>query len=70
MRHTLNREAAPDSQARGILKANQKSDLMQEVDLLGVVQDALVSKLVGQATDQAQVETKIHGYHKKKEKLS
>ena len=61
MRHTLNREAAQDSQARGILKANQKSDLMQEVDLLGVVQDALVSKLVGQ------VETKIHGYHKKEQ---
>ena len=40
---------------------------MQEVDLLGVVQDALVSKLVGQATDQAQVETKIHGYHKKEQ---
>ena len=67
MRHTLNREAAQDSQARGILKANQKSDLMQEVDLLGVVQDALVSKLVGPATDQAQVETKIHGYHKKEQ---
>lgn len=67
MRHTLNREAAQDSQARGILKANQKSDLMQEVDLLGVVQDALVSKLVGHATDQAQVETKIHGYHKKEQ---
>ena len=60
MRHTLNREAAQDPQARGILKANQKSDLMQEVDLLGVVQDALVSKLVGHATDQAQVETNIH----------
>ena len=60
----MNREAAQDSQARGILKANQptnqKSDLMQEVDLLGVVQDALVSKLVGHATDQAQVETNIH----------
>ena len=67
MRHTLNREAAQDSQARGILKANQKSDLMQEVDLLGVVQDALVSKLVGHATDQAQVETKNHNYHKKEQ---
>ena len=56
MRNTLtNREAnSQDSQfkGRGILKANnRKSELMQEVNLLGVVQNALVSKLVGPETN-------------------
>ena len=57
MRNTLtSREAnSQDTQikGRGILtKANnRKSELMQEVNLLGVVQNALVSKLVGPETN-------------------
>ena len=56
MRNTLtSREAnSQDSQfkGRGILKANnRKSELMQEVTLLEVVQNALVSKLAGPETD-------------------
>ena len=59
MRNTLNREAdLQDTQfkGRGILKANMKSELMQEVNLLGVVQNALVSKL--EIDLPAQVENK------------
>ena len=51
MRNTL---TTRDSQfkGRGILKANnRKSELMQEVNLLGVVQNALASKLVGPETN-------------------
>ena len=60
VRNTLTREAnLQDAQfkGRGILKANRKSELLQEVNLLGVVQNALVAKLGGPETDlPAQVE--------------
>ena len=55
MRNTLNREANfqdREFKGRGILKSSKKSELMHEVNLLGVVQNALVSKLAtGPETD-------------------
>ena len=55
MRNTLNREAnfqEREFKGRGILRSSKKSELMHEVNLLGVVQNALVSKLAtGPETD-------------------
>ena len=66
MRNTLNRgENFQNAQfkGRGILKANRNSELLQEVNLLGVVQNALVAKLVGSQTDlPAQVENLKFGF--------